>query len=151
MLHINSKTLWLLIWPPTYFIYNLCKCMPSVLYGLGFPNCYIMHVLKMVCHIPNVGLYDLYVNHWTTYFFFLWDIAPIILGLGWWNFVYDYIWAGMSENVPSNMCTQWRFRSACALEWSESLGAFFAKDAKFLYTDNEDWLACASRHVFVMN
>ena len=45
----------------------------------------------------------------------------------------------MSENVPSDIYAQQRFRSACA-QWSESsLGEIWiAKDAKFLHADNED-------------
>ena len=52
----------------------------------------------------------------------------------------------LSSNVPSDMCTQRKFRSACAfVVWSESaLGAFWiAKDATFLHADNEDWSDCA--------
>ena len=48
----------------------------------------------------------------------------------------EHHWAKTSENVPSDMCTQQRFRSACAFAvWSESsLGTFWAAiGAKFLH------------------
>ena len=48
----------------------------------------------------------------------------------------------MSENVPSDMCAQRRFRSACAFAQSDQnlpWGAFWiATDTKFLNADNED-------------
>ena len=45
-------------------------------------------------------------------------------------------WAVMSENLPLDMCSQWRFRSVCTFM---QLGAFcIAKDAKFLHVDNEN-------------
>ena len=48
----------------------------------------------------------------------------------------------MSENVPSDMCAQQRFSSACVFaDWSEfSMGTFSkAKNAKFLHADNVDF------------
>ena len=51
----------------------------------------------------------------------------------------------MSEIVPLDMCTQPRFRSACAFAvWSDFLlGTFWiAKAANSLNEDNEDWSDC---------
>ena len=55
--------------------------------------------------------------------------------------------SSMSENIPSDMCAQRRFRSACAFAQSDQnlhwAHFWTAKDAKFLHVDNEDWSECA--------
>ena len=48
------------------------------------------------------------------------------------SFIADVqIWTAWAENVPSGMCAQQRFRSACAF------ALLVAKNAKFLHADNE--------------
>ena len=47
----------------------------------------------------------------------------------------------MSENVPSDMCAQRRFKSTCAFSQSDQnlhwVHFWIAKDATFLHVDNE--------------
>ena len=58
-----------------------------------------------------------------------------------WSVIKIYIWA-TSENTPSNICAQQRFRSVRTFAvWSESsLGIIcIANDATFLHADNGLW------------
>ena len=57
-------------------------------------------------------------------------------------FTSKYVRAAKSESVPSDICAQQRFRSACAFAQSDQtlhcVHFWIAKVAKFLHADHED-------------